>query len=851
MKKKDNSDLKIAFILFALLWFLLIIIVSSYAYLERTTGESITLFDAMNEVGSFGIFHWLNPTTWGKCLKWSFFYWIGIALFLIYEQKFKHDAAGIEAGSAKWNDTVEEFNETHTEPFGEKIFSDEPGLTAKRGEKNLNNPKTPPVPGNPNMIESATVRLSTADMKTHLNNNVFIVGGAGTGKSRFFIKPNVLQMNCSYVVTDPSGELLRSMHNVLVENGYTIKVFNLVDMTHSNKYNPFRYIKKPTDVSILVDCFISNTTAPDQKSGDPFWDKSEKALLSSLIFYLWDIADEEFQKFSTVLWMVQLAQMDENVGITRNTGSSKANQHFSFSLDSPLDELFNGTKKITKKEVIDKYGKKQIVLDLVDITDPKEITRTQDKIETSLCLTNYKTFKLGGTKTLKSILISAAVRLNPFSIPEIQNLTDEDNVELGEVGDRLTCFFAIIPQTNSTFNFLISMLFSQMFEALYYKGSTIDNSRLNYHVRFLLDEFANIGKIPEFPQKISTCRKYNISATIVLQSIAQIKMLYKDDYETIIGNCDTAICLGTNEQTTADYFSKKLGKATITSRNKSTQVGKAGGSLSFQQTGRELLMPDEIMTMPFDECIVMMNHIDPFYDKKYPLETHPQYEKTGDASADNLYHLEKDDEFLCIDKSQEYSEEICFEEMKGPVQDEFQPKPLAEVLGDLLQNIPEEDGYYLIKDVDKEERKSLYSKEREKLMKTVEKCIEHEWKTVFYDGEMLDVHLIQPLIIKMMNSYSEQMNDIMIACNGISSNVHICYAAIKDEECNIIKAFKKLSIPYKILGKDKSGQFMVVQTKSTVNDADLNELKKGCEKGYQAVVVKQVDIDDDFPDYSI
>ena len=388
-------------------------------------------------------------------------------------------------------------------------------------------------------------------------------------------------MNCSYVVTDPSGELLKSMHNVLADNGYKIKVFNLVDMSHSCKYNPFKYVRSETDVSILVDCFISNTTAPDQKSGDPFWDKSEKALLSSLIFYLVDIADEKFKKFSTILWMVQLAQMDEN-----GRPGQKPSSKFGFSLDMPLDELFNGTKKIVEKEVTDKYGKKQMVLDAAEVSDPKEIEKLQERIETSLCLTNYKTFKLGGTKTLKSILISAAVRLNPFSIPAIKNLTDDDNVELESVGDVLTCFFAIIPQTNSTFNFLISMLFSQMFESLYYKGATIPNSRLPYHVRFLLDEFANIGKIPEFPQKISTCRKYNISTTIVLQSIAQIKMLYKDDYETIIGNCDTAICLGTNEQTTADYFSKKLGVGTIRVKNSSKSVGKSGANISINKSKR-------------------------------------------------------------------------------------------------------------------------------------------------------------------------------------------------------------------------------------------------------------------------
>ena len=486
---KDDKELeqkKLAFVLYGILWFIGLMIAGAFGY-QKHTQDGASIFSAVEAVSHFGIFYWLNPVSWGTCLRWTFIYWIGVALFMIYEQKWKHDAAGKEAGSAHWNKKVEEFNQGHSEPFGEKTFSDEPGLTKKMGGENLNNKKTPPVPGNPNMIESELVRLSTADMKTHLNNNVFIVGGAGTGKSRFFIKPNVLQMNCSYIVTDPSGELLKSMHNVLVENGYKIKVFNLVDMSHSNKYNPFRYVRSETDVSILVDCFISNTTGPDQKSGDPFWDKSEKALLSALVFYLVDIADAEFRKFSTILWMVQLAQMDEN-----GRPGQKPSSEFGFSIDMPLDELFDGTKKIGKKTITDKKtGKKQTVLDAVEVTDQKEIGRLRDKIETSLCLTNYKTFKLGGTKTLKSILISAAVRLNPFSIPAIQNLTDDDNVELEKVGDELTCFFAIIPQTNSTFNFLISMLFSQMFESLYYKGSTIPNSRLPYHVRFLLDEFAN------------------------------------------------------------------------------------------------------------------------------------------------------------------------------------------------------------------------------------------------------------------------------------------------------------------------------------------------------------------------
>lgn len=836
---KEKQQKKTEFILYGMLWFLLMIVVSTMAYQERKLGES-NLFMAMNAIKKFEIFYWLNPITWPKCFKWTCIYWIGIALFLIYEQKWKHDAAGIEAGSAHWNNKVEEFNETHTEPFGEKTFSDEPGLTRKMNEKNLNNPKTPPVPGNPNMIESETVRLSTADMKTRLNNNVFIVGGAGTGKSRFFIKPNILQMNCSYVVTDPSGELLKSMHNVLVDNGYNIKVFNLVDMQHSCKYNPFRYVRNETDVSILVDCFISNTMAPDQKSGDPFWDKSEKALLSALIFYLVDIADEEFRKFSTILWMVQLGQMDENSKTQSNTST------FGFSLDTPMDSLFNGTHKIVKKTVKDKYGKTQTVLEAVEIKDPKEVEKMQEKIETSLCLTNYKTFKLGGTKTLKSILISAAVRLNPFSIPAIQNLTDDDNVELGNVGDKLTCFFAIIPQTNSTFNFLISMLFSQMFESLYFKGSTIQNSRLNYHVRFLLDEFANIGKIPEFPQKISTCRKYNISTTIVLQSIAQIKMLYKDDYETIIGNCDTSICLGTNEQTTADYFSKKLGKGTITARNKSTPVGKSGGNLSFQQTGRDLMTPDEIMTMPFNKCIIMMRGIKPFYDNKYPLEIHPQFQYTGDCDEHNFYSLDQDEKFLCVSSIDDYINQTAENEMPDNINEKYQPKPLTEILDDLLLNYPEEDGYYLIKDINKDEKRSLIKMEREKLNDAIEEQIKAGYPTILYDGKTMEPMLLKPLITRALNQYGESINDIVIACDGISDG-HLCEFGAKDNDCNIVKVIDRM----KLVTEDKNSgtdMFMIYKIKDSLSEDRFGKLKEGCQKGYQFIVSSNTG-DDDYDDY--
>ena len=845
-KEKKLQQRKTQFILYGMLWFLLMIIVSAFAYQEHATG-SATIFSAVDKVSHFGFFYWLNPVTWGKCIKWSLIYWLGIAMFLIYEEKWAHDMDGKENGSAHWNDKVEEYNETHSEPFGEK--------TVKAG-KNLNNPKSAPVPGNPNMIESATVRLSTADMKTHLNNNVFIVGGAGTGKSRFFIKPNVLQMNCSYVVTDPSGELLKSMHNVLADNGYKIKVFNLVDMNHSCKYNPFKYVRSETDVSILVDCFISNTTAPDQKSGDPFWDKSEKALLSSLIFYLVDIADEKFRKFSTILWMVQLAQMDEN-----GRPGQKPASNFGFSLDMPLDELFNGTRKIEERKVTDKHGKEQKVLEAAEVKDPKEVERLQEKIETSLCLTNYKTFKLGGTKTLKSILISAAVRLNPFSIPAIQNLTDDDNVELEKVGDVLTCFFAIIPQTNSTFNFLISMLFSQMFESLYYKGSTIPNSRLPYHVRFLLDEFANIGKIPEFPQKISTCRKYNISTTIVLQSIAQIKMLYKDDFETIIGNCDTAICLGTNEQTTADYFSKKLGNGTIRVKSSSKSVGKSGVNINIGKSKRELMQPDEIMTMPFDECIVMMNHISPFYDKKYPLETHPQFKNTGDGDENNFYFLEKDPEFLCVNKTEEHMEDTIKDKFGNTENEEkYMPKTLEEVLGDLLVNIPDDDGYFLIKDADaeaeKDNRSALCRAERDEMFNEIEKCISKGYKTPFYDGKQMEPTIIRNMAAKAMHEYAEQVDDIVVSCDGLIGGYKMCAAAAKDKECNVIKVSEKLNLELNEAKSKSKTDYTVYKIKESLSPEKYGKFTSGCKDGYQAIVSKgnygnsnNNEEDDDFPEY--
>ena len=381
-------------------------------------------------------------------------YIIGALLIYGDNQKYRHDAAGIEGGSAKWTSSYGDYNRTHSDPIGKKTCD-----------------------GPMNMIHSEHVRLSLEDKKTRLNNNVLIVGGAGTGKSRFVIKPNLLQENASFILTDPSGELLGSLGKEMKNQGYDVRVFNLVNMGFSNCYNPFCYIRDDAGVGILVDTLITNTTPPEKSGGEPFWENSEKALLNACIFYLKGFAAEEDQNFPMVLKMIQMAQMDENPGAK---GPSSVD-------DTNLGKLFTGKAYLENGE-------------LKEYTNEKESELRAKEIKKSQAWKNYQTFSLGGVKTLKSILISAAVRLNPFNIPQIANLTGRDNIELETIGDKKTILFVIIPQAYSTYNFIVSMMYSQLFDALYYKAEhtkpTPDNPdvefiRLKYHVRFMMDEFAN------------------------------------------------------------------------------------------------------------------------------------------------------------------------------------------------------------------------------------------------------------------------------------------------------------------------------------------------------------------------
>ena len=453
-------------------------------------------------------------------------------------------------------------------------------------EKEPDDPHSP----SPNMILGQTARRPNNSRMLIENNNIAVIGGAGTGKSRFIIKPNLLTLNSSFITTDPSGEIINSLGKVLNDHGYKIKIFNISDMEHSNCYNPFNYIRNDAGVRMVVDCFINNTSNKDG-GGEEFWVNAEKLLYSAIIFYLKDYEQDCSKKnFSSVVNMVNMATVDED-----NPNAK-----------SELDQIF---EKIDQESLAAQY---------------------------------YRGFKKGAGKTLKSIVISCIARLQPFMTPQVKNLTQRDELDLGTIGDERTALFIIVPQADRTYSFLTSMLYSQLFETLYFKGeqqkANGGSEALKIPVRCLMDEFANIGEIPEFPSKLSTMRKYNISATIILQDISQIESMYKDDWKTLMGNCSTYIFLGTQEPNTLKYFSEMLGKMTVTNRSRGMNSGAKGGSnKNFQQTSREVMTPDELGRMDSKLEIVFTQNQRPIMDKKYEYEKHPLYGYTGDADKNNAF----------------------------------------------------------------------------------------------------------------------------------------------------------------------------------------------------------------------
>ena len=442
-----------------------------------------------------------------------------------------------------------------------------------------------------NVILTQHLKMSL-NAKQHLRNLLqIIVGGSGAGKSRNIVIPNLLEVNASYICTDPKGELLRSVGGLLLKMGYVLRVFDLIDPSHSDHYNPFRYIRKDSDVFKLIDNFIKNTTPKNASQNDPFWEKSEIALDSALMLYLLHEAPPEEQNMEMMLTMIEY-------------GGAKEDDS---DYKSPLDLLFEALEE----------------------EQPDHIAVRQ-----------YKIFKQAAGKTAKSILVSAAVRLASFTLPEIRDLTAEDTLELGKLGERKQAIFCIIPDSNDTsLNFLVGMLYTQAFQELYYQADKVHGGGLPVPVRLMFDEFANVALPDGYARLQATMRSRNIMATIILQNISQLKALFKDDWEGIIGNADAFVYLGGNEQSTHKYVSELLGKETIDTRTSSQSKGHNGSySQNFQQTGRELMTPDEVRMLDNKNAIVLIRGEPPVIDQKYDLMKHPNIKLTHSGGAFPYVH---------------------------------------------------------------------------------------------------------------------------------------------------------------------------------------------------------------------
>lgn len=480
---------------------------------------------------------------------------------VLYDSAQQNRRPGEEHGSAKWG-SVRELN---------KKYSDK-------------DPKR-------NAILTRHLGMSL-NGRQHLRNLLqIIVGGSGAGKTRYVVKPNLMLANASFIATDPKGELVRAVAPLLLQQGYVVKVFDLIDPAHSDSYNPFRYIRKDSDVFRLINNFIQNTTPKNASQNDPFWEKSETALDAALMLYLLHEAPPEEQTMEMMLTMIEYGAVKED----------------DEDYQSPLDLLFEALEE----------------------EQPNHIALRQ-----------YRIFKQAAGKTAKSILVSAAVRLAAFTLPEIQSITGEDSLELARLGERKQAVFCVIPDSNdNSLNFLVGMPYTQAFQELYYQADKVHQGPLPVPVRLMFDEFANVALPDGYTRLQATMRSRNIMATIILQNISQLKALFKDDWEGIIGNADTLVYLGGNEQSTHEYISKLLGKETICTSSSSQSKGRSGSfSQSTQQTGRELMTPDEVRLLDNRKAIDFIRGERPVIDEKYDLMKHPNIAFTEDSGAAPYLH---------------------------------------------------------------------------------------------------------------------------------------------------------------------------------------------------------------------
>ncbi len=479
---------------------------------------------------------------------------------LLYYADHENRRPGEEYGSAKWGN-ARELN---------KRYADRDGK---------------------NVILTKRVSIGLDGYKHRRNLNILVVGGSGSGKTRFFCKPGIMSVNCSYLIVDPKGEMLRSTGYLLKDEGYDIKVFDLIHPRQSDGYNPFTYIRDDPDVLKLMDNLVKNTTPPKGASNDPFWEKAEIALDSALMLYLLYEAPVEEQNFEMLMFMLECARVMEE----------------DEQYQSPLDLLFQTLEE----------------------RDPSHIA-----------VREYKVYKQAAGKTAKSILVTASVRLAAFIFPQYAAMMQTDEMDFASMGERKRAIFCVIPVNDGSMNYLVSMLLTQCFQQLYLRADERYNGRLPMPVRVIQDEWANVAQPDSYPKVLATCRSYNIGINIIVQNIQSIKALYKDEWEGIIGNCDTLLFLGGgNEPTSLEFVSKLLGKETVHTRTRGRTKGRSGSSsVNFQQTGRDLMTPDEIRMLPTNDALLFIRGEKPVRDKKYDIKKHPNVRRTADGRAKPYIH---------------------------------------------------------------------------------------------------------------------------------------------------------------------------------------------------------------------
>ena len=536
----------------------------SWLYGQQAGDNTLqNVLDTINGIG--GAFHNPLPSFLPRDLLVGVGCGIGFRMVVYYKAKnAKKFRQGVEYGSARWGTAKD------IEPYVDPVFENNVLLTATERLMMSGRPKQP---------------------KYARNKNILVIGGSG--KTRFFVKPNLMQMHSSYVVTDPKGTVLVECGKMLLKNEYKVKVLNTINFKKSMHYNPFAYIRSEKDILKLVNTIILNTKGEGQQSGGDFWVKAEKLYYTALIGYIWYECVEEEQNFTTLLDMINVSEARED------------DEEFKNPVDLMFDEL--------EEREPDHFAVKQ-----------------------------YKKYKLAAGKTAKSILISCGARLAPFDIKELRDLISYDELELDMLGDEKTALFVIISDTDDTFNFIVSIMYTQLFNQLCDRADDVYNGRLPIHVRCLLDEFANIGQIPKFEKLIATIRSREISASIILQSKSQLKAIYKDNADTIEGNCDTTLFLGGKEKTTLKELAEVLGKETIDLYNTSNTRGTSQSyGLNYQKTGKELMSQDEIAVMDGGKCIMQLRGVRPFFSNKFDITKHKQYHLLSDYDEKNAFDIEK------------------------------------------------------------------------------------------------------------------------------------------------------------------------------------------------------------------